>query len=208
MATEEKKANERKAQANQRAGIEDVITCLIDKTSGERCLIEHLVLNHHAPHARLSSVMRRLLNKAQRVSSSFAHAPQLAVTESSKFQLCIPMFLQTKILKRALSAHASLRSMWTLFSNAVDWLTPLGFIARNCYFHASVESQVDEFLHAKCVQASAKMSDEVARSLKLQMEEFMSPAHSVTLSEFMCVSTFLLLCMCSTLSGCLTYLYW
>eukprot|EP01043_Picozoa_sp_COSAG02_P011947 COSAG02_NODE_449_length_22094_cov_4.917027_15_plen_1590_part_00 len=212
MAAEEKKANERKEQALNSspktscrphniphacgAAVEDVMTCLTDKKTGERCLIEHLLQNHNAPHPRLTSVMRRLLNKAQRVSSSFAHAPQLEVAESSKFQLRVPLILQTKIVKRATCDRFRLRSSWAVLCNALDWFIPLGFITRNCYFHASVESQVDEFLHSKCAHASAAMPDEVARSLTLQMEEFMSPAHSVTLSEFMCVSMFLCSSVC------------
>ena len=167
-----------RSRSRHPAPIEDVMTRLLDK-SNKGCKHEDLLEGDHD----LASVMRRLLKKAQRVSSATAHAPQLEVAESSEFKLRVPFCLQTQIVMRALCDR--LRPSWERCCNMLYWLWPLGFITRHFYFQESIESHVDGFLRHKCVHIRAGMPR--GQSLKLQMAEFMSPAHSVPLSDFLCV---------------------
>ena len=142
--------------------------------------LDLLVPNYHVAHPTVSAAMHRLVKKAQRIELCRPHTPLLEVMESAEFEFHIPVEVQRSIVFRSLCRLPSIGQVKSVF----QWVFPVHFITKHLYFHSAVEDDVDDFLEAKCIEAEARMSRAVKRSLKLEMREFMSAEHSINLSDF------------------------
>ena len=154
-------------------------TMMLLRDHGEIAL-DLLVPNYHVAHPSVSEAMNRLVKKAQRIELCRPHTPLLEVMESAEFELQIPGEVQRSIVFRSLCRVPSVGQI----KRVLQWAFPVHFITKHFYFHSAVEDDVDDFLEAKCIEAEARMSRAVKRSLKLAMRECMSAEHSINLSDF------------------------
>lgn len=136
-------------------------------------------------HPQVSASMARLLKKVQRIPTAHEHTPLMEVFADTEFHLSIPWKVQAKIVYRTLWQLATWANTWSVFQTVFPPFWLIGYMQHNFHFHTKVEDDVEEFLFHKCNTVRAHMKKEVAASLKLQMEDFMSKDHSIRLSDFL-----------------------